>query len=318
MPAIALAILSAGILSSQATGGEPAKGVTIDQQPGKLVINLDSQPFAEYVFTNTSRPYCYPVYAPGQLLITRNWPMKDVPGESHDHPHHKGLWFAHGAVNGIDFWSEQPGAGKTVHQRFTSIKPGKSFGVIKSENQWVSDKGAIVCTDERTLRFGKTSKDGNARFIDFQITIHASHGPITLGDTKEGTMAVRIAESMRLAGGEGKGHIVNSRGLHDNETWGKRAEWCDYYGPVDGKVAGIAIFDHPQNPRHPTWWHVRDYGLFAANPFGQHDFEKLKDVSAGNLTVTKGSSITFKYRFLFHEGDDSQGRVAQEWSEFAK
>jgi hypothetical protein len=87
---------------------------------------------------------------------------------------------------------------------------------------------------------------------------------------------------------------------------------------VDGKIVGAAIFDHPQNPRHPTWWHVRDYGLFAANPFGQHDFEKLPDPNAGNLVVPAGKSVTFRYRIYLHEGDEKQGKVAERYAEYTK
>ena len=106
--------------------------------------------------------------------------------------------------------------------------------------------------------------------------------------------------------------------MRDGQTWGKRADWCDYYGPVEGKTVGIAIFDHPQNPRHPTWWHVRDYGLFAANPFGQHDFESLPDKTAGNLDVPAGKSVTFRYRFYLHEGDEQQAKVAERYKEYVK
>ena len=154
--------------------------------------------------------------------------------------------------------------------------------------------------------------------MDFEITLHASNGDLTFGDTKEGMLAVRLAESMRLNGKIGKGHIVNSSGIRDGETWGKRANWCDYYGPVGGKTVGIAMFDHPQNPRHPTWWHVRDYGLFAANPFGQHDFEGLADKAAGTLTVPSGRSITFRYRIYLHEGTAEEAEVAQKYEEFLK
>ena len=154
--------------------------------------------------------------------------------------------------------------------------------------------------------------------MDFEITLYASNGELTFGDTKEGTMAVRLAETMRLKGKVGQGHIVNSAGVRDGQTWGKRAEWCDYYGPVEGKTVGIAIFDHPKNPRHPTWWHVRDYGLFAANPFGQHDFEKLPDKTAGNLIVPAGKSVTFRYRFYLHEGDDQQAKVAERYKQYVK
>ena len=129
-------------------------------------------------------------------------------------------------------------------------------------------------------------------------------------------MAIRVAETMKLKHAGEHGHIVNSAGQRDNDTWGKRADWCDYYGPVGGSIAGIAMFDHPQNPRHPTWWHVRDYGLFAANPFGRHDFESLSDKSAGNLVVPSGKSITFRYRFYLHTGDTEQASVAKKYQEY--
>ena len=105
--------------------------------------------------------------------------------------------------------------------------------------------------------------------------------------------------------------------MEGDKTWGKRAEWCDYSGPVNGKTVGIAIFDHPSNPKHPTWWHVRDYGLFAANPFGVHDFEK-KEAGTGNVTIAAGKSVTFKYRFYLHEGDEKQARVADRYQEYLK
>jgi hypothetical protein len=101
-------------------------------------------------------------------------------------------------------------------------------------------------------------------------------------------------------------------------TWGKRAAWCDYHGPVDGKLVGIAIMDHPTNPRHPTWWQVRDYGLFAANPFGQHDFEALKNQRAGELKILAGQNVRFRYRVVFHEGDEQQARIAALYDEYAK
>ena len=127
-------------------------------------------------------------------------------------------------------------------------------------------------------------------------------------------MAVRVAKSMQLL--RGKGHITMSTGVKDGETWGKRADWCDYSGPVDGKLVGIAIFDHPKNPRHPTWWHVRDYGLFAANPFGVHDFEK-KTKGEGDLTIPPGKSVIFRYRFVLHKGDANHAPLQTLYEDFA-
>ena len=290
-------------------------GVEITKESDRLRIELNGQLFTEYHFTNAPRPYYYPLIGPGGARMTRDWPMQSPPGEEHDHPHHRSLWLGHIEVNGQDFWDELKAHGTIVHDGFEEISSGKETGVIKSKDRWLAADGSVVCTDERTFRvFAPDGQDD--RMFDFEITIHASNGDLTFGDNKDGMMAIRVAETMRLKGG--KGHIVNSEGQRDNQTWGKRANWCDYYGPVDGKTVGVAMFDYPQNPRHPTWWHVRDYGLFAANPFGRHDFEKLSDKTAGNLKVPAGDSITFKYRFILHPGDDQAAKIAEKYDAYAK
>jgi len=315
-----LAAVSISALAKENLSAAGDQGVQIVQLTNRLRIEINGQLFTEYFFQDVPRPYCYPLIGPGDAAMTRNWPMKNTPGEDHDHPHHRSLWFAHGAVNGHDFWSEEKAFGKTVHQDFLEIKSGKKVGVIRSRDKWIAADGTVVCTDERTLRFFAPERPSE-RLVDFEITMFASNGDLTFGDTKEGTMAVRLAETMRHKSnkaGQGQGHIVNSDGVRDGQTWGKRADWCDYYGPIAGKTVGIAIFDHPQNPRHPTWWHVRDYGLFAANPFGQHDFESLSNKTAGDLVVPAGKSVTFRYRFYLHEGDNQQANVAAKYQEYVR
>jgi hypothetical protein len=307
--------------SADDSAAAPSKGgVQITKLEDRLRVEINGKLFTEYCFKDVPRPFCYPLMGPGDVAMTRNWPMKSPPGEDHDHPHHRSLWFAHGSMNGQDFWSEAKNFGKQVHDDFLEVNSGSDVGVIKERNKWVAADGTVVCTDERTLRFYNPGS-ANERVLDFDITIFASNGDLTFGDTKEGTMAVRLAETMRVTqpkGKKGDGHIVNSNGVRDGQAWSKRANWCDYYGPVDGKTVGIAMFDHPQNPRHPTWWHVRDYGLFAANPFGQHDFEPGKEKNAGNLTVPAGKSITFRYRFYLHEGDEQQAKVAERYEQYVK
>ena len=312
-----LALVSTALSADVSPTAAAKQGVQLTQLADRVRVEINGQLFTEYFFKDVPRPYCYPLVGPGEVAMTRNWPMKNTPNEEHDHPHHRSLWFAHGSINGQDFWSEQKAFGKTVHEDFLEVKSGKEAGVIRERNNWVAADGKVVCTDERTLRFFNPGS-ASERLFDFEITLFASNGELTFGDTKEGTMAVRLAETMRLKGKVGQGHIINSTGVRDDQTWGKRAEWCDYYGPVDGKTVGIAIFDHPQNPRHPTWWHVRDYGLFAANPFGQHDFESLPNKTAGNLVVPAGKSVTFRYRIYLHEGDDQQAKVAEKYKQYVK
>jgi hypothetical protein len=325
-------------------------GVRLTRSDDRVRVEVNGQLLTEYYFTNVPKPFCYPLIGPGGAAMTRNFPMQPVPGEERDHPHHRSFWFAHGDVNGVDFWTEKTNCGKIVHAGFLQIKSGPETGIIRSTNNWVAADGKIICTDVRTMRFyhgtaeteheasdvsassrgeGKHGGDENPdafRMFDFEITMFASHGELTFGDTKEGTMAVRLAETMRLnkqtPKGQkpipGDGHIINSNGVRDADTWGKRADWCDYYGPVDGKTVGIAIFDDPRNPHHPTWWMARDYGLFGANPFGQHDYEPGASKTAGQIVVPAGSSITFRYRFYLHQGDVSQGGVARRYKEFVQ
>jgi sugar phosphate isomerase/epimerase len=302
------------VAKAQVGGAPGTAGVKIDDVDNKLRVTINGKLFTEYNYQDVPRPFFYPVIGPTGVPVNRHWPMKDInPDEAKDHVHHRSLWFTHGSINGNDFWAEGSGSGRVVHDKFLKVSSGPEMGEITSTNKYVAKDGEIICTDTRTHRFYNTA-DG--QIMDFEITIHASEGKVVMGDTKEGSMAIRLAPTMRLKGKVGKGHIVNSEGQTDGSTWGKRAAWCDYYGPVDGQVVGVAIFDHPSNPKHPTWWHVRDYGLFAANPFGVHDFER-KPAGTGDITIPAGESLTFKYRFYFHKGDDKQGKVAEHYREYA-
>jgi hypothetical protein len=310
------ATLCGGLLSNVGA----AEGVQITETADKLRVEVHGELFTEYCFRGAPHVYFYPLIGPGGVHLTRHYPMKkDSEGEDHDHPHHRSLWYSHGDVNGVDFWAESAKAGKIVHDRFLEVKSGADSGVIRSANRWVAPDGKVVCTSEQTLRV--YARPRHERLFDFEIMLKAGDQAVGLGDTKEGTMAVRLAETMRLKPnkfnvGKPTGRIVQSTGVRDGQTWGKRAAWCDYYGPVEGKTLGLAIFDHPRNPKHPTWWHVRDYGLFAANPFGVHDFEK-KPAGAGNVTIQPGQSLTWRYRFYIHEGDEQQAKVAERYAEYA-
>ena len=307
--------------AAAATVAMGAEGVAITDLDGKLSVKIDGELFTEYHYKDVARPFFYPIIGPGGVGMTRDWPMVETDNDVKDHPHHKGLWYAHGKVNGVDCWSELKAFGKTVHDKFLEIKSGAQ-GVIRSRNNWVTADGKVLCSDERTIRIQPC---GDTRILDFDITFIASQGDVTFGDTKEGSMSIRLPTSMSVtAKGKDKvaqGHIINSEGARDKDAWGKRADWVDYYGPVNGKPVGVAIFDHPENPRHPTYWHVRDYGLFSVNPCGIHDFTvktpNEQPPGAGDLKIEAGKKVTFRYRFLFHTGDEKSGKVAELYKKYA-
>ncbi|MDO8543168.1 MAG: PmoA family protein [Opitutaceae bacterium] len=298
-----------------------ATAVKLTKSDDRVRVELGGKLFTEYVFKGATKPYLYPVLAADGTEMTRNFPMKkDVPGEVADHPHHRSLFFTHGNVNGLDFWAE---SNKTKQGRIVAESvevAGKD--TIRARHKWVGPDDAVHLTDETRIRF-QAAPEG--RFIDYEVTLKAPAGkPVVFGDTKEGSMAIRLPQWMTPPHTaskkkfDGKGTIINDAGVKNGPTWGKRSTWVDYYAPKDGKVYGVAMFDHPKNPRHPTWWHVRDYGLFAANPFGKHDFENLKDQpKAGDFTIPAGGSAIFRWRFYFHEGDEKSAKVAEHFKQYA-
>lgn len=297
----------------------PASGVIIDKSPqGDLDIRINNELFARYdTHTGPNKPYFYPVFAAGGKRMVRKYPFETVQGESHDHPHHRGLWFTHGEVNGEDFWSEEARASKTVNTGFEEVQSGPVYGYFRAKTDWITREGKKIAEDTREVRVYNVA-DG--RLMDFEVMMKPVGGPLVFGDTKEGSFGLRVPDSMRVVAGKGKGegHIETSEGIKDGATWGKPATWVDYYGPVEGETLGIAIFDHPAGFRHPTTWHVRDYGLFAANPFGLHDFNNDKQhPKLGEHTVPEGKTISFRYRIFFHKGTTAEANIPAVWNAFS-
>ncbi len=276
-----------------------------------MVIKIDGRLFTEYLVKSGAKPILWPIIGPTAKPMTRAYPMEEGTDERKDHVHQRSLWFTHGDVNGINFWAEQGVHGTIVHRDFVRIQSGAEALVV-TRNDWLAPDGKKQCEDERRFSFGL---DGKTRRIDFDITLTASNGPVKFGDTKEGTMGLRLAQTMNVNSKLG-GRIINSEGLTDKAAWGKQAAWVDYHGPVDGQTVGVAILNHPSSFRFPTYWHVRDYGLFTANPFGWHDFLGSKKVD-GSYTLPAGKSITLRYRILFHLGDEKVGKIAESYTKYA-
>ena len=182
--------LAAGSLS-----GRAADGVQITDQDGKVRVEVNGQFFTDYHYKDVPRPYFYPVLGVGDAPMTRNFPMKTVPGEETDHKHHRGLWYGHQLVNGTSFWGETGKEGKVVHDKFLELKGGADAGVITAQNKWVAPDGTVVCTDVRTIRIHNRKDE---RLLDFDITFTAGATELVFGDDKDGAMSIRVAESMRL------------------------------------------------------------------------------------------------------------------------
>ena len=289
----------------------------VERFDGGVHVTLDRKPFADYLTKSWSKPIVWPIIGPHGQQMTRNFPMLKVEGEKQDHPHHRSLWFTHGDINGIDFWAETPKAGKVIHRDFLKCAGVGPAAVISTVNDWIGPDGKKQCEDVRTLTFRGNDEQ---RTIDFDITLKATDGPVVFGDTKEGTMGLRVPTSMDANQKDvaKRGEIVNSKGQRNDDAWGKQAAWVDYHGNVGGKTVGVAILNHPTSLRYPTYWHVRTYGLFAANPFGLHDFRGTKDANEGAYTLLAGETLSLRYRFLFHLGDEKAGHVAEAFEAYSQ
>jgi hypothetical protein len=278
---------------------------------------------------SVSKPYFWPVYGLNQVPLTRAWPMvKGMPGESTDHVHQKSAWFCHGdvipeglplktkikGVEGVDFWSESQGHGRIVCTSVGDPVIDKTYCRIATNNQWQTADGITILKENRTISlhdFGPT------RLFIVDIDLHADAMAVTFGDTKEGSFGVRVNDGIRESKGQGK--LENAEGkVGEKACWGQISAWCDYSGPIDGTVAGIAIFDDPANP-YPACWHSRAYGLMAANPFGRakSGFPAMKG-KTDLVKLAKGDHLQLRYGLLVHPGDAKEGKVADYFQKFVQ
>jgi len=316
LPAVLVALASAG----------ETTGVQLKQSDEAIEITIDGKPFTTYCFANKSsmnqrilRPYFYPVFGPGQVPMTRNYPLAEGdPKETKpDHPHHTSLWVAYGSVNGADNWANTAKSGWQLHKAFEAVESGAEGGFFRETLDWTDADKKPNLAEVRVVRIPRP-KDDSYRILDLEITLQAKYGKVVFGDTKEGGLCSTRMRTELRADKEGKnGRLVNSNGETAGAAWGKRALWCDASGEVEGKRCGYAILDHPGNLRHPVYWHARTYGLLTTNPFAIQSFDK-KNPEKGGYTLEAGKELTLRYRVLFHLGDEKEGKVAERWEEYAK
>jgi hypothetical protein len=293
--------------------------VKVTQGSDRILVDINGQPFtALFIGGQTPKPYLHPLRAANGKIVSRVWPMEEKEGEAKDHPHHRGLWFSHGDVNGYDFWANEEsqkgvgnGKGKIQIRRVTDLRSGKKDGSLTATFDWTDATGKTLLTETKSITF---HAHPTLRIMDFDLTL-TGVAESKFGDTKEGTFALRLTAPLD---GKHSGKMISSTGkTGEKEVWGKAFPWVDYVGTLDGDTLGVAIFDHPANPKHPTYWHSRDYGLFAANIFGERDFfnDKNRD---GSMTLAPGQSWRFRYRVVIHPGDTQTAGIARLYEEWVK
>ena len=299
-----------------------AAGVELkrDDAAKRIDVTIDGTPFTSFLWgTAQKKPVLDPIVAGDGLEITRGYPLTPHAGERTDHPHHAGMWFNYGNVNGFDFWNNSDAIkpedrhkmGTVGDVRVVSVKSGADRGELVYEDTWTTGEGKPLLKEHTRLLF---SHRGSERTIDRVTTLEALDR-VVFHDDKEGLLGLRVARWLEspnekggtftdadgratkvdVASGAGAtGVYLTSEGKQGDAAWGTRGRWCTLTGAKDGKTVAIAIFDHSGNPGYPTYWHARGYGLFAANPLGRHIFDP--QAASFDFTLEKGRSATFQYR----------------------
>ncbi|MFM2170457.1 MAG: hypothetical protein RI957_686 [Verrucomicrobiota bacterium] len=290
---------------------------SIKSVDGTVTLRKNNELVTQYR-TDSKVPYLYPISAPSGTNLSRHWPMdQDAAGEETDHPHHRSFWLSHGSVNGYDFWAWTGNKdARIVHQSTGTVNAQGNKASFSVKLAWQGDKKTIL---EESRQYSIEDIDEATRVIDVSSTLKAVAGDVVFGDTKEGFCAFRVDRTLRLKGPTAKGGIMDSHGRKNAECWGKKSAYVAFHGPDDqGKPAVITMMDHPSNLRHETWWHARDYGLLAANPFGIHDFEGKKDKTLGNHTLKDQQVLTFRYRLVLHRGEVDDAKIANWWKSYSQ
>jgi hypothetical protein len=302
--------------------------VELKQQADRVDVTIDGKPFTTYYFGSVaSKSYLMPLQTAKGMVISRPFPVDNDVSKgdrkaSSFEPHQRPLYFAHGDIDGLNFWAEpgfQKYYGEHSRQPYGHMTDAKleavssapaSSGTIKASFALADPNGRVIGRETQVFKF---AGDERQRIIDCDFTVNAENGPITFGDSKEGTFGIRLGADLSAP----LGHMLNSHGAQgEKEIWGKAADWVNYSGTVSGQKVGIVVFDHPRSFRHPTTWHARGYGLLAANPFGAREFTQ-NPKEDGSWTVPEGSSLEFRYRVLIYDGDLTPEQIAAAYKEYA-
>jgi len=340
---VTFATIRAASPAAQGEGKSPVD-VRAHVEERRVDVLVDGRPFTSYIWPERlAKPILYPLRTARGTVVTRGFPIEPRPGERADHPHQVGFWLTFGDVNGVDFWGtseaiepeQRAKMGVIRHREVLASQGGPARGELSVRMDWVMPGGTIALEERTRFVF---QGDTASRTIDRLTTLTARQGKVTFGDTKEGMLGLRVARGLEQPWNEPEvftdasgrpttipvldnrgvtGVYTSSEGLKGDAVWGTRARWVALSGRVGGEDVVLLMFDHPKNPGHPTYWHARGYGLFAANPFGRNAFTGSREKESPYI-LSPGDSAAFRHRLVILPGPLSAEKAESAWRAFAE
>lgn len=298
-----LLVLSILILTRFYCSGEDK--VRFVEMHNQIDIFFGDKFFTSYIYSpDLAKPILHPIFFPSGVLLTRGYPLEEIVGESHDHPHHTGLWFAYDEVNDQHFWNNTEPPPQILHKRYTIVEKDN---ILKTISHWIDEKEKPILEEIRTMTF---HPEETVYLVDFSFVLRALDTTVVFKDTKEGLFAIRVGDWLNEIKGTGQ-YMGSTGAIREQGIWGKRASWVKLEGRMDDKTYGVVILNHPNSINYPTYWMARGYGLFAANPLGQLFYQKYHgeiEPEEFQLTLEPQESAFFKFRVILYEG----GRTKEE------
>jgi hypothetical protein len=337
-----LAVLSSSMLLFSQSSSKPKVDLKVNEAEKKVDVMVDGKLFTAYIYPdNIKKPVLWPVISQAGNMLTRSFPMINKEGDRSDHPHHVGIWLNYGDVNGLDFWNNSEAIapersdryGTIYHQSIDKAESGKGTALLVTSSDWESPDQTKMLEEQTSFKFIALE---NMRIIDRITTLKAIIDEVNFTDNKEGMFAIRVARELELPSDKPtklvdshgvvtkvdkmdntfvKGDYRSAEGVEGKEVWGTRCRWMKLSSEIKGEQVALVIIDHPSNVGYPTYWHARDYGLFAANTLGQKIFSDGENEL--NFSLKKGESVTFKYRLVIaaeNLTDDQINQLADEYA----
>lgn len=303
--------------------------ITANEVQKRIDITVDGKPFTSYIYPDElMKPVLYPLRTAKGTLVTRGWPLDPRPGERVDHPHHVGMWFNYGNVNGLDFWNNSTAIPDEKKSEFGTIKHVAVNEMMADDHKaalavtmnWQKPDGSSLLRQHTRYIF---TKEGEELAIELTTRLTSLKEDVSLEDNKEGLIGIRVARELEHSSPEPQiftdakgipadiaklnnegvtGKYRSSEGIEGDDVWSSRAKWVNLNGKIGNEQISLVILDHPENVGYPTYWHARGYGLFAANPLGQKEFSKGKETL--NFKLRAGQSVVFKYKVLINSGSN--------------
>ncbi|MBW8039536.1 MAG: hypothetical protein FVQ85_06005 [Planctomycetes bacterium] len=336
-----ISVLSIAIFVVPVLARQDKPKVQLIERDSKIDVMISGKLFTSYVYgSELTKPVLVPVRTPSGIEVNRRRLLTEAEGASTDHPHHVGIFFAVDKVNGTKFWNNTAPPPQIKHIKITELASGTGKGKLSTIMHWIDNDGRVVLEEKRSMIFLADEYE-NEYAIDFSMDLTAKDTKVVFDDIEEGMFAIRVSDYLRQGSVkidsksglpmpkesvDGTGTYFSSNGDETAKNiWGKRARWVALQGARKGKIVGVAILNHPASINYPTYWHVRNYGLFSANPLGQGDFQRQRPrqyrknkVIPLRLTLEPGETAHFRFLVIVYDRVRTNHQIEKRFGEFVK